>query len=59
MSTKSGISQKAVIVTAIVVPAGLVGLVGLVGLIAKLVDLELKYITARDKAYGRLKQIYK
>ena len=29
--------------------------VGLVGLTAKLADLELEYITTRDKAYSRLK----
>ena len=39
----------------VVESAKLVGLVGPAGLTAKLVELELEYITARDKAYSRLK----
>ena len=57
MSTKSGISKKAVIV--IVVEVIAVGLARLAKLVVELVEaeleLELERITALDKAYGRPK----
>ena len=54
MSTKSGTSLEIDIATA-AKSAESAGSAGLAGLIAKLAELELERITARDKAYSRLK----